>query len=116
MNIFIFGGTGDLAQRKLLPALYRHFKADRLSPQVKIYGIGSSSFDILSYQIEVENKLGINLESIEYDQKIVQKFMRHQIFDSMQYKIRLSPQKLIIYQEHQNMDSHEALLGLSLRF
>ena len=76
MNIFIFGGTGDLAQRKLLPALYRHFKADRLSPQVKIYGIGSSSFDILSYQIEVENKLGINLESIEYDQKIVQKFIQ----------------------------------------
>ena len=75
MNIFIFGGTGDLAQRKLLPALYRHFKAERLSPQIKIYGIGSSSLDILSYQQEVKNKLSINLESIEYEESTVQKFI-----------------------------------------
>ena len=75
MNIFIFGGTGDLAQRKLLPALYRHFKAERLSPQVMIYGIGSSNLDILSYQQEVKNKLSINLESIEYDESTVQKFI-----------------------------------------
>ena len=75
MNIFIFGGTGDLAQRKLLPALYRHFTAERLSPQIKIYGIGSSSLDILSYQQEVKNKLSINLESIEYEESTVQKFI-----------------------------------------
>jgi glucose-6-phosphate 1-dehydrogenase len=75
MNIFIFGGTGDLAKRKLLPALYRHFKAERLSPQIKIYGIGSSSLDILSYQQEVKNKLSINLESIEYEESMVQKFI-----------------------------------------
>ena len=75
MNIFIFGGTGDLAQRKLLPALYRHFKAERLSSQVMIYGIGSSNLDILSYQQEVKNKLSINLESIEYEEEIVQKFI-----------------------------------------
>jgi len=75
MNIFIFGGTGDLAQRKLLPALYRHFKAARLNPQIKIYGIGSSSLDILSYQQEVKNKLSINLESIEYEESTVQKFI-----------------------------------------
>ena len=75
MNIFIFGGTGDLAQRKLLPALYRHFKAERLNSQIKIYGIGSSSLDILSYQQEVKNKLSINLESIEYEESTVQKFI-----------------------------------------
>mgnify|MGYP001169213271 FL=1 len=75
MNIFIFGGTGDLAQRKLLPALYRHFKSERLSTLVKIYGIGSSNLDILSYQQEVKNKLGVNLESIEYEEEIVQKFI-----------------------------------------
>ena len=75
MNIFIFGGTGDLAQRKLLPALYRHFKSKRLSTLVKIYGIGSSNLDILSYQQEVKNKLGVNLESIEYEEEIIQKFI-----------------------------------------
>ncbi|MDA9141323.1 hypothetical protein N9O22_05130 [Gammaproteobacteria bacterium] len=76
MNIFIFGGTGDLAQRKLLPALYRHFKAERLGLQVKIYGIGSSSFDVSSYQQEIKRKLSTNLESIEYDEKAIQKFIK----------------------------------------
>ena len=76
MNIFIFGGTGDLAQRKLLPALYRHFKAERLGLQVKIYGIGSSSFDVSSYQQEIKKKLSTNLESIEYDEKAIQKFIK----------------------------------------
>ena len=75
MNIFIFGGTGDLAQRKLLPALYRHFKAARLNSQVKVYGIGSSSLDILSYQQEVKNKLSINLESMEYEESTVNRFL-----------------------------------------
>ena len=75
MNIFIFGGTGDLAQRKLLPALYRHFKAARLNSQVKVYGIGSSSLDILSYQQEVKNKLSINLESMEYEESTVKRFL-----------------------------------------
>ena len=45
MNIFIFGGTGDLAGRKLLPALYRHFKANRLSTHTKILSIGSRAID-----------------------------------------------------------------------
>jgi glucose-6-phosphate 1-dehydrogenase len=38
-NIYIFGGTGDLAQRKLLPALYRHDKdlvIDELSSIISV--------------------------------------------------------------------------------
>jgi glucose-6-phosphate 1-dehydrogenase len=35
----IFGITGDLAQRKLLPALYQLFKADALDPHTVILGI-----------------------------------------------------------------------------
>ena len=46
MNVIIFGGTGDLAARKLLPALFRLFKAKKLDGLAKynnIIGIGSSA-------------------------------------------------------------------------
>jgi len=35
----VFGGTGDLMQRKLLPALYHLANEDRLGPRYKILGI-----------------------------------------------------------------------------
>lgn len=77
MNLFIFGGTGDLAQRKLLPALYRHFKADRLTNRVKIYGIGSNYIEDLVYKQDIKNKLSDNLDSIEFDEEVVIKFLEN---------------------------------------
>lgn len=36
-DIVIFGGTGDLALRKLIPALYRAYREGQLSPGTRIY-------------------------------------------------------------------------------
>ena len=52
MNIIIFGGTGDLATRKLLPALFRHHKASRLPNKINIIGIGSRSLSNTEYLAE----------------------------------------------------------------
>lgn len=38
-DIVIFGGTGDLAQRKLLPALYHRFLDDQIDPTCRIVAI-----------------------------------------------------------------------------
>ena len=48
MNIVIFGGTGDLATRKLLPALFRHHKSFRLPKEVNIIGIGRDLYQMMS--------------------------------------------------------------------
>jgi glucose-6-phosphate 1-dehydrogenase len=76
MNLFIFGGTGDLAKRKLLPALYRHFKAERLSKNIKIYGIGSKELQASEYHEEIEIKLFDNLDSVEYDAAVINEFIK----------------------------------------
>lgn len=39
-DIVIFGGTGDLSERKLIPALFRAFREGKLSPDSRIF-IGS---------------------------------------------------------------------------
>ncbi|MDY6859083.1 MAG: glucose-6-phosphate dehydrogenase, partial [Pseudomonadota bacterium] len=37
-DLIIFGGTGDLARRKILPALYRRFWAGQMPPEARIIG------------------------------------------------------------------------------
>ena len=41
----IFGATGDLARRKLLPALYRNHANGKLDPRVRILGVSRSELD-----------------------------------------------------------------------
>ena len=76
MNIFIFGGTGDLASRKLLPALYRHFKAHRLSAQAKIVSIGSRAINSSEYQILVRENLEHHLNESEFDENVCSEFLK----------------------------------------
>lgn len=44
-SIVIFGASGDLTSRKLIPALYRLFQKSQLPPQTKIVGVSRSDFD-----------------------------------------------------------------------
>jgi glucose-6-phosphate 1-dehydrogenase len=43
-TIIIFGASGDLAHRKLIPALYNRFKTGRLPDEVNIVGISRTDF------------------------------------------------------------------------
>ena len=43
-TIVIFGASGDLTSRKLIPALYRLFQRKRLPPETRILGVARSQF------------------------------------------------------------------------
>jgi glucose-6-phosphate 1-dehydrogenase len=53
----IFGATGNLAQTKLLPALYHLEAAERLPPGMAILGFGRRSWDTGNWRKEVEATL-----------------------------------------------------------
>jgi glucose-6-phosphate 1-dehydrogenase len=59
----IFGGTGDLSQRKLMPALFNLFVDKQLPADYAILGLGRKPYDDLSYR----EKMG---ESIQHFGKI----------------------------------------------
>ena len=42
-DLVLFGGTGDLAMRKLLPALYRRFVAGLFPADARIVGVARSA-------------------------------------------------------------------------
>lgn len=49
-NIVIFGGTGDLAQRKLLPALFHRWKDGQIPKTSRVVGSARSEMDQAEYR------------------------------------------------------------------
>ncbi len=71
-NIFIiFGGTGDLTKRKIIPALYKNYKQGLLSENFGIVGLGRNFFSDKSYQENFREWINDN----EIDQ--IDKFLQH---------------------------------------
>ena len=50
LDILIFGGTGDLSFRKLLPALYMAHVHGRLPAHTRIIGVGRHAWDLAQYR------------------------------------------------------------------
>ncbi len=57
MTFVLFGATGDLAQRKLFPALYNLFLEGKLPDTISIIGLGRSFFSNEVFQSKVEQAL-----------------------------------------------------------
>ncbi|MEM7079644.1 MAG: glucose-6-phosphate dehydrogenase [Pseudomonadota bacterium] len=49
-DLIIFGGTGDLAMRKLLPAIYRRDEAGQLPDPSRIIGIARAPMEVSEFQ------------------------------------------------------------------
>ncbi|MEM6388838.1 MAG: glucose-6-phosphate dehydrogenase [Pseudomonadota bacterium] len=49
-DLVIFGGTGDLARRKILPGLYRRFLAGQMPPEARVIGAARRETDAEGYR------------------------------------------------------------------
>ena len=56
-SLYLFGGTGDLSTRKLLPALFRQETISSISHESQIVGIGSKDLTVDSYTSMVKESL-----------------------------------------------------------
>jgi glucose-6-phosphate 1-dehydrogenase len=66
-DLIIFGGTGDLAMRKLLPALYHRDRDGQFTGDSRIIATGRTELDRDQYLQLVEDSLRANLRSGEFD-------------------------------------------------
>ena len=69
--MLLFGGTGDLVTRKLLPALYRRYAAGQVSAESRIYGIARTGLSRSDYLAQAEtacrNFLGKEFDSPHWE-------------------------------------------------
>ncbi|MEM5494253.1 glucose-6-phosphate dehydrogenase [Hoeflea sp. AS16] len=71
----VFGGTGDLAERKLLPALYHRQLAGQLTEPTRIIGASRSEMDHEGYRDFARAALKEHLPEEEYQEDDIQQFL-----------------------------------------
>lgn len=75
-DLIIFGGSGDLAMRKLMPALYHRDSDGQLPEGSRIIGVGRRPIAHEDYLSAIRASLTANLEDEALDQERWQRFAR----------------------------------------
>jgi len=57
-DLVIFGGTGDLARRKILPGLFRRFRARQMPQDARVIGAARSELDDAGFRDMVREAIG----------------------------------------------------------
>jgi len=71
--LVIFGGSGDLTTRKLIPALYKLYKGKFLPEKFAVLGLGRTDYSSASFR----EKISQNLKSQNNTRDELQEFMTH---------------------------------------
>jgi glucose-6-phosphate 1-dehydrogenase len=79
----VFGGTGDLAERKLLPALYHRKIAGQLTEPTRIIGASRSELTDEAYRSFAGDALAQHLKSGEFDDTEVERFLERLFYVSV---------------------------------
>ncbi len=75
-DLVIFGATGDLSRRKILPALYRRMHAGQMPKTVQIIGGARSDLDASGFRDFVRQSLDEFVDSALLEPELVDAFMQ----------------------------------------
>ena len=71
----VFGATGDLTMRKLLPALYYRFRDKQFSEQCRIIGTARSPMDDDGFRARAAEALEQHVPKEDRDKPVIRKFL-----------------------------------------
>ncbi|ADG80775.1 Glucose-6-phosphate 1-dehydrogenase OS=Tsukamurella paurometabola (strain ATCC 8368 / DSM /CCUG 35730 / CIP 100753 / JCM 10117 / KCTC 9821 / NBRC 16120/ NCIMB 702349 / NCTC 13040) OX=521096 GN=zwf PE=3 SV=1 [Tsukamurella paurometabola] len=75
-DFVVFGGTGDLTVRKLLPALYLRDRDGQLPDDTRIIAVSRAGLDAAGYRDKVHGELERFVTSDALDEAVVDRFLR----------------------------------------
>ena len=78
--IVIFGASGDLTQRMLIPALFKLYTLQKLSSSFAIIGVSRSPYDDQSFRDKLIENLALD---DNVDQSSLDKFCEHIFYQAM---------------------------------
>ncbi len=71
----VFGATGDLTKRKLIPALYHRFKDGQFDEQSHIIGVSRSKLSDAEFQQAARDSIAQFVEKSYQDDKVIERFV-----------------------------------------
>jgi len=74
-DLVVFGGTGDLARRKLIPALYRRMTDDQMPDTARIIGAARTEMSVDGFRELASNALDTFVPADELDARIRERFL-----------------------------------------
>ena len=74
-DLVIFGGTGDLARRKILPGLYRRFLSGQMPEGARIIGAARSEMDDDGYRKLIGDAIKEFVPKKHHDKDAIKKFL-----------------------------------------
>ncbi|QOY92713.1 glucose-6-phosphate dehydrogenase [Massilia sp. UMI-21] len=89
LDMIIFGGMGDLAMRKLLPALYMAYLHGNLPPQTRIISTGRQEYDREAYLAHVEANSRSFIASNNFNDKTWDGFL--QLLEYVRLDVQAAP-------------------------
>lgn len=81
--LVIFGGSGDLTKRKLIPSLYQLFKLCRMPKRFAILGLGRTHYEDDTYREHLIESMKIFLDNKDYNQELAEKFLSNVHYHTM---------------------------------
>ncbi len=84
-NFAIFGIAGDLARRKLLPALYHLDAENLLHPETRILGLARTEFGDDDFRNMVMNSL-VQFVGSDLDQEALRRLMRRMTYHRLEFR------------------------------
>lgn len=76
-DLVIFGGTGDLARRKILPGLYRRYQAGQMTADSRIIGAARGDLTDEGFRALVAESIAEFLPKAQQDQAVIADFLKH---------------------------------------
>jgi glucose-6-phosphate 1-dehydrogenase len=66
-DLVVFGATGDLAQRKLLPALYYRWQAGQMPPEARVIGVARRALDDAAFRALAQDAIAAHVAPADRD-------------------------------------------------
>ena len=76
-DLVIFGGTGDLARRKILPGLFRRFQSGQMPADARIIAAARSDYDDAAYRKLIDKALVEFVDKAARPKAQVEEFLKH---------------------------------------
>ncbi|MFN4312489.1 MAG: glucose-6-phosphate dehydrogenase [Ferrovibrio sp.] len=74
-DLVVFGATGDLSLRKLVPALYHRDVAGQLNADVRLFAVARATMDDEEFRNLARAALNRHLDSVDYHDQAVERFV-----------------------------------------
>ncbi|MBC7476475.1 MAG: glucose-6-phosphate dehydrogenase, partial [Pseudorhodobacter sp.] len=86
-DLIIFGGTGDLARRKIFPGLYRRFLAGQMPADSRIIGGARAALDDAQFRDQVAGAIAEFVPEARRDPAVIAEFLARIFYVSIDAKI-----------------------------